>query len=202
MILTKGGFSILRASFGALSQGQVDAINHIVSEIDKDESISYPQAAYILATTWHETGKTMQPIKEYGLGKGRLYGTWFKNSKGELYAFKNHKKRDAYLFSEYCDLFYGRGFVQLTWFDNYAKASKKIGHDFLNFPDDVMKLEFATKILIIGMRDGWFTGKRLDQYIHGALKDYEGARRIINGTDRAKKIASEALIFEKALRSL
>ena len=54
--------------------------------MDADKSISYPQGAYILATTWHETATTMLPIAEYGKGGGRPYGTWQRNSKGELYA--------------------------------------------------------------------------------------------------------------------
>ena len=30
--------------------------------------------AYMLATTFHETARTMQPIEEYGKGKGKTYG--------------------------------------------------------------------------------------------------------------------------------
>ena len=62
MKLTKGGFDIIRKAFGKLSESQVSAFNHIVSTMDADKSISYPQGAYILATIWHETATTMQPI--------------------------------------------------------------------------------------------------------------------------------------------
>ena len=71
MKLTKGGFDIIRKAFGKLSESQVSAFNHIVSAMDADKSITYPQGAYILATIWHETATTMQPIAEYGKGKGR-----------------------------------------------------------------------------------------------------------------------------------
>ena len=101
MKMTKGGFDILRAKFGKLSQTQVDAINFIVDAMDKDKSITYPQGAYILATTWHETATTMLPIAEYGKGKGRPYGTWQRNSKGELYSYKNGNRNTVYLQSEY-----------------------------------------------------------------------------------------------------
>ena len=90
----------------------------------------------------------------------------------------------------------------LTWFDNYEKASKKLGHDFLSNPDDVMKKEYAIQILLTGMKEGWFTGKKLSDYIYQSKKDYVSARRIINGSDKAQKIAEIALIFERALRSL
>ncbi|UJQ43524.1 chitinase C [Acinetobacter phage vB_AbM_WUPSU] len=200
--MTKGGFDILRSGLGRLTQNQVDEINFIVGEIDKDKSISYPQAAYILATTWHETAAKMLPIEEYGKGKGRPYGTWYKNSKDQLYTFKDGSRTTAYLQESYPHLYYGRGYVQLTWFDNYEKASKKLGHDFLSNPDDVMKKEYAIQILLTGMKEGWFTGKKLSDYIYQSKKDYVSARRIINGSDKAQKIAEIALIFERALRSL
>lgn len=202
MKMTKGGFDILRNGLGKLNQSQVDEINFLVGEFDKDKSISYPQAAYMLATIWHETAKKMLPIAEYGHGKNRTYGTWYKNSKGELYSFKDGSKNTAYLYSDYPHLYYGRGYVQLTWFANFEKASKKIGVDFLNNPDLVMKKDHAVHILITGMKEGWFTGKRLDDYICQSKKDYISARRIINGTDKAKLIADYAVVFERALRAL
>lgn len=201
MKMTKGGFDILRAKFGKLSQAQVDAINFIVDAMDKDKSITYPQGAYILATTWHETATTMQPIAEYGKGKGRTYGTWYKNSKDQLYTFKDGSRTTAYLSDDYPYLYYGRGYVQLTWFENFKKASEKLKHDFLNNPDDVMQIEHATNILLLGMKDGWFTGRKLSDYINQSKKDYLNARRIINGMDKASLIAGYAETFEKALRS-
>lgn len=202
MKMTKGGFDILRNGLGKLNQSQVDEINFLVGEFDKDKSISYPQAAYMLATIWHETAKKMLPIAEYGYGKNRTYGTWYKNSKGELYSFKDGSKNTAYLYSDYPHLYYGRGYVQLTWFNNFKKASEKLDHDFLHNPDDVMKKEYAIQVLLTGMKEGWFTGKSLSDYIHQSKKDYVNARRIINGTDKAQKIADIANVFERALRAL
>lgn len=201
MKLTKGGFDILRSKFGPLKQSQIDALNFIVDAMDKDKTISYPQGAYALATTWHETAKTMLPIEEYGKGKNRTYGTWYENSKGELYSFMDGNKRTAYLQSMYPHLYYGRGYVQLTWFANYRLASDKLGHDFLHNPDDVMKPEYAIQILTEGMKQGWFTGRKLSDYINQSKKDYLNARRIINGMDKADLIADYAVTFEKALRS-
>lgn len=201
MKMTKGGFDILRKSFGKLSQSQVDAINFIVEAMDKDKSITYPQGAYILATTWHETATTMLPIAEYGKGKGRTYGRWYKNSKDQVYTFKDSSGTTVYLQSDYPNLYYGRGYVQLTWWVNYEKASEKLKRDFLNNPDDVMQIEHATNILLLGMKDGWFTGRKLSDYINQSKKDYVNARKIINGMDKASLIAGYAETFEKALRS-
>lgn len=201
MKMTKGGFDILRKTFGKLSQSQVDAINFIVDAMDKDKSITYPQGAYILATTWHETATTMLPIAEYGKGKGRPYGTWYKNSKGELYSFNNGSKREVYLQSEYPHLYYGRGETQNTWFDNYEKLSKVFNVDFLNNPDLLLTQEWSTPVTIYSMKNGLYTGKKLSDYINQSKKEYVNARRIINGMDKASLIAGYAETFEKALRS-
>lgn len=201
MKMTKGGFDVIRSNLGRLTQSQVDEINFIVDAMNKDKSISYPQGAYILATTWLETANTMLPIAEYGKGRNRTYGTWYRNSKNQLYSFRNGSKNTTYLQADFPYLYYGRGYVQLTWFDNYQKASEKLAHNFLDSPEDVMKKDYAIQILLTGMKEGWFTGKKLSDYIYQSKKEYENARRIINGSDKAKQIANIATIFEKALRS-
>lgn len=198
MKLTPNGFKII----GRLNQSQVDAFNFIVGEMDKDKSISYPQGAYILATIWHETARTMLPIAEYGKGKGRVYGTWYKNSKDQLYSFKDGSKTAVYLYDEYPHLYYGRGETQNTWFTNYEKLSKVFGVDFLRNPDLLLTQEWSTKVTLYSMKTGLYTGKKLSDYIYQSKKDYVGARRIINGTDKAQLIAGYAEMFEKALRSL
>ena len=65
--------------------------------------------------------------------------------------------------------------------------------------DLAMQPDIAAKIMIYGMREGWFTTKKLSDYIKNGKADYVGARRIINGTDDARLIAGYAETFEKAL---
>ncbi|MBQ0112892.1 MAG: hypothetical protein KBT03_07170 [Bacteroidales bacterium] len=202
MKMTQGGFNILRASLSrTLTQEQVDGINHYVSEIDKDGGISYAQASYVLATVWHETATKMKPIEEYGKGQGRPYGTWHKNSKGDLYSFKNGNKKEAYLYKDYPHLYYGRGDTQNTWFDNYSKLSKVFGVDFLRKPELLLTREWSTKATLYSMKNGLYTGKKLSDYINTTKTDFVNARRIINGVDRASQIAKYAEIFLKALKS-
>ena len=67
MKMTAGGFAIIRLKFGSLSQEAVDNINLIVETCEKYK-LSYPQAAYVLATTAWETARTFKPIEEYGKG--------------------------------------------------------------------------------------------------------------------------------------
>lgn len=199
MKMTAGGFSIIRLKFGSLSQDAVDNINLIVETCEK-YGLSYPQTAYVLATTVWETGRTFKPIEEYGKGKNRKYGTWYTNSKGVKYGIAG-SGGNTYLYSDYPHLYYGMGFVQLTWFDNYKFAGEQLGIDLLHNPHLALNAKYATEILVRGFVQGWFTGKKISDYINDKKKDLLGARRCINGNDKAKEIADIAVVMEKALRS-
>ena len=179
MKMTSGGFDILREKFGKLNQDQVDNINLIISFCTK-HSLEYNQAAYVLATAWHETNQTMLPVIE---------AYWLS---------EDWRKKNLRYYP-----WYGRGYVQLTWKENYTKADKKLGLNgaMLKDPSLAQTPKYAAEILVVGSKEGWFTGKKLSDYIGKVNKDYVSARRIINGTDKATKIANEAFVFEKALRS-
>ena len=199
MKMTAGGFAIIRLKFGSLSQDAVDNINLIVETCEK-YNLSYPQSAYLLATTYHETAHTFKPIEEYGKGKGRKYGTWYTNSKGVKYGIAG-SGGSTYLYSDYPHLYYGRGFVQLTHWVNYKFAGEQLGIDLINNPDLALQPKYASEILVKGSINGWFTSKKLSDYINDKKKDYINARRVINFLDKAQLIASYAVVFEKALRS-
>jgi hypothetical protein len=62
-----------------------------------------------------------------------------------------------------------------------------------------MEPSISAKILVRGSKQGWFTGKRLDDYITLQRSNFIGARRIINGTDKAVAIAKIAKSYDKAL---
>ena len=100
--------------------------------------------------------------------------------------------------------FKGRGYVQLTGRANYARASRELGHDFVARPDDAMIPLWAAKIARLGMAEGWFTSKRLGDYLPhgiGAFSQFSQARRIINGMDCAAEIAGYAATFQRALQA-
>jgi putative chitinase len=86
----------------------------------------------------------------------------------------------------------GEGLVQVTWAENARKFGAKK-------PGDLMSWPIALFAAFEGMCKGMFTGKRLSDYIGGGRRDYVGARRIINGTDRAQEIAKIAVSFRAAL---
>lgn len=123
--------------------------------------------AYILATAWHETGKTMEPVTEWGTKK--------------------------YLMSKPYWPYVGRGYVQLTWKENY----KKYGIE--NDPEKAKDPEFAAHIIVDGMVKGIFTGRKLEHYFNATKEDPVNARKIINGLDKAQLIASYYRMFKERL---
>lgn len=133
------------------------------------------QLAYVLATAYHETAHTMKPVREYG---------------GEPYL--KSKKYYPYV---------GMGYVQLTWLDNYKKASTKLGVDFVKEPKLLLEAKYAAPILVIGMVEGWFTGKKLSDYITLSKSNFVDARRIVNGTDKAGLIAGYAKEYDDLLKA-
>lgn len=172
-----------------------------VEEIIKDCSkANWPIAyvAYALATAYHETSGTMQPIKEYG---GNAYYTKLYDVTGRdpVRARKmgNINPGDG---ARYC----GRGYVQLTWKNNYQKAEDELGVELVDNPDLALVPDIASDIMIRGMQEGWFTGKSLATYLPSAGEATEAqfklARKIINGTDKDALIADYAMSFQEALR--
>lgn len=95
--------------------------------------------------------------------------------------------------------FRGRGCVHLTWKKNYRRAKEKFNIDFISNPDFAGDLNYSVPIMIWGMEEGIFTGRKLDHYINTSGIDYVGARSIINAQDQAALIASYAARFESIL---
>lgn len=190
MISRDAFFAAVRASLfeGEMRQSQVDGCNVILDTWEKNRPASDRRhIAYTLATAYHETARTMQPIREYGEGRSRAYGS------------ETGQWRQAY---------YGRGFVQLTWQKNYAHATARlralglIGADIdLECDADLaLRPDLAGAILVFGCIEGWFTSRRLTDYF-GAASDWVQARRIVNGLDCAEAIAGYGRAFLAALTS-
>jgi hypothetical protein len=190
-------FALVRADLfgGRLVKAQVVGCNEILKAAG---AANWPvsHAAYALATAYHETAKTMEPIRERG---GDAYLA--KYDTGSLAArLGNTPEADG-------DgvLFCGRGLVQLTGHANYDRADRELdlGGALLANPDLALDPVHAAAIMVRGMGEGWFTGKSCHSYLPAAgpatREMFTQARRIINGQDCAEKIASYALTFQKAL---
>jgi len=169
-------FGVIRSSLfhGSLTQQQVDGMNAILDAWeDNPRSDNLKHLAYPLATTAHETGFTMAPIEEYGKGSGMEYG-----------------KPDP----ETGQTYYGRGYVQLTWRDNYARADTELnigGEDSLEWhAERALDHYVAAEVMFQGMEEGWFRSdgkgrQTLDRYFSDTVDDSFTAREIING-DKSK----------------
>jgi putative chitinase len=191
-------FESYRTRFGPLTQDLVDALDGLLNQIEKDDRFGGTETdrtklAYCLATFKWETAHTMRPIDEHGGPQyfNKRYGP--QTSVGKMLG--NTKDGDG-------ALFHGRGFVQLTGRRNYNKAKTLTGVDLLAEPDRAKEPELAYEIAVQGMIDGWFTGKKLAQFIKdGQSPDFENARTIINGHDKASNIADIARRFSEVLQS-
>lgn len=172
--------------------------NLIIREAEQ-QGMLRNQLAYALATAYHETGFSMEPIKETVQINhkdrnpsdeeviARLDRAF---ARGQLPWVSRPYWKDGH---------FGRGFVQLTHLHNYEKATKKLGVNFVEDPDKALEPCLAAKILIIGMQEGWFTGKKISDYITLQKSNFKSARRVVNGLDRASEIAEYARAYDKAL---
>lgn len=185
----KAFFDVLRSSDlfrGSLEQQQVDGLNILTTAAD---GLPLEYVAYILATVYHETDTTMQPITEYG---DRHYFDKYDTGKlAERLGNTPEADGDGYLYR-------GRGYIQLTGRRNYRFAGTKLGIDLINNPDRALDPNIAATIAVRGMVEGWFTGKKLSDYLPD---DYLYARRVVNGMDHASVIRQYARIFERALEA-
>lgn len=181
-------FDRIRPLFGGrLTSSQVEGINAILAAVD---GLPLAHRAYLLATAFHETAQTMQPITERG---ARAYFDKYEPGTAIGRRLGNTRAGDGYLFR-------GRGYVQITGRTNYAKAGAALGIDLIANPDAALRQPIATRIMVLGSCEGWFTTRKLDDYLLSRPPDYRNARRVINGTDRAELIAGYARTFEGTLK--
>ena len=159
---------------GSLTQQQVDGMNFKLDVWERDHGAEDMRwLAYALATSYHETAQKMWPVEENGKGAGHEYG-----------------KQDQ----ETKQTYYGRGDVQMTWRENYAKATQKLG---LTGADDLewhaaraLDPSISARAMYRGMIEGWYRGtssgrNTFAKYFNATTNAPYNAREIING-DKAK----------------
>jgi putative chitinase len=182
-----------------LNEPRISGLLALLDFVAVDNWTQLRQVAYFLATVAHETAWTLRPVRERRASKARQPALW--------------AQQERYWPSG----FYGRGYVQLTWERNYERASRglagrtyTIGHgevtlgtrSLVDYPDLLLEPPISYDVAALGMRLGWFTGKKLGDYVReGEPPDYVGARRVVNGQDRAREIAAHAQGFELLLRA-
>jgi hypothetical protein len=189
-------FNAYKEIYGKLSSVQVSGLENLLTAIEADNDVTDLRwAAYMLATVKHECADKFQPITEYG---PKSYFNKYEPGTKIGKNLGNTIAGDGYLYR-------GRGYVQLTGRANYQKMSAALAlgasDDLIAYPDHALHPDIAYRIMSYGMRNGTFTGKKLNDYINASTCDYTNARRIINGTDRASLIKGYAVNFEAYLNN-
>ncbi|HEY0120538.1 MAG TPA: hypothetical protein VGC14_02055 [Rhizobium sp.] len=197
---------------GALSQSQVQGIEALLDACGDFGVADVRAVSYVLATPMIETGGTFQPIIEnlnYSeQGLRNTFPKYFSPADAKAYARQperianrayanrmgngNEASGDGWRYR-------GRGYCQITGRNNYVRFSTILGLDLDANPDLARQDDIAAKIIVVGMRDGIFTGKKLGDYFTQESSDWINARRIINSLDRANDIAAYAKLFNAAL---
>lgn len=161
-------FNQIRPLFGGrLNQPQVEGMDALLNSWERRGDSDARWLAYMLATAFHETNRTMQPVRE---------AYWVRNA-------EDWRRRNLRYYP-----YYGRGFVQLTWQHNYDRAGDFIGTDLVRNPDLALLPQNAATIMLVGMEAGWFRGDSrgrhtLGRYFNRSVNDPVGAREIINGRE-------------------
>lgn len=169
-------FDSVRSSLfsGSMDQQQVDGQNAILRVFEIKAFLGGTKdlrhCAYPLATTYHECQQKMWPVEENGKGEGMEYGSPA---------------------GPYGEIYYGRGLVQLTWWENYVRARDELGlseeNDLERYPDRALDPVIASAIMYRGMERGWFRTaddgdpENLNRYFSDVNEDAYEAREIING---------------------
>ncbi len=172
---------------GRMTTPQVAGVEAILDACAKLTDVRW--TAYILATCFHETAARMQPVRE-GLAKTDAQAR-------RILAKYPYAQPDP----ETGHAYYGRGLEQLTHRANYEKMGAVLGVDLVNNPDLMLQPDIAARSLLLGITNGLYTGKKLADYFNGRKDDPIGARRIVNGTDRAALIAGYHHAFLAAIRA-
>ena len=131
----------------------------------------------MLASVYHECATTMWPITEYG--------------------------SQSYLEGKDYFPYIGRGFIMITWEENYRNASAHLSltgdRDLVEHPELALDTLIAARILFRGCAEGWFTGKKLGDYFNDERDDPVNARQIVNGNDDDTLIAGYHADYMNAL---
>lgn len=200
---TQRFFDVVRPMHGSggIPQSVVDVYNTFIEEA-KRRRVGAQKLAYILATVKHETGGTFMPVRETFAGSDEQAIRRLENafSRGQLPWVKTRywdKKANGHSY-------FGRGYVQITHDYNYKRLGDLLGIDLLNNPHWALHPQTAMAILFEGMVRGLFTGRSLDDVSEPATSapNFVNDRVVVNGKDRAAKIASYANVYWEALRDV
>jgi len=202
-------FAVVRTSLfgGRLSTNQVNGMEAILAAWQV-KPFDSRWLAYMLATIYHETDSTICAISENlnysASGLLVTFPKYFTATQAIAYARQPQRIANRAYANRMGNgseasgdgwRYRGRGLVQITGRDNYER------YGIADNPDMALDSIKSVEILFDGMVNSRFTGKKLADYFSATVTDWVGARKIINGTDRAIDIAGYAKKFVAAIEA-
>lgn len=164
-----------------------EAVSDIIDAFLEEGYTDIRLLAYALATVRIECGSNMRPVREGFAAtdaQARAHVKKYKRKYAEVYTFPGVP-------GDFC--YYGRGLVQLTWYENYKKEG--IQHD----PDRALDPDFAARLLFKGLLDGRWNGRGKSLMYYLDKNDPVQARRTVNVLNKAELVADYYKDFLLAL---
>jgi putative chitinase len=192
---------------GKLTQQNVDGTEAILTAWEGSRYADQPLdgLAYILATAFGETGTMKWDVRE-NPPKGRTRAEYFEERYGVNGSRPHIAKALGNTLPGDGGKYYGRSWPQITGKRNYQVLQDLTGVPFVANPDLALERPNSAAILLHGMYQGLFTGRKLGDYFDGRPMSAEEAKRrriaaraIINGKDKAETFARIAAGFSMAL---
>lgn len=187
---------VRRAPFGGrLSQTQVDGLNRLIVAWNADGDGDDRKLANLLAQIFHETGARMVPVRE-------TFATSDAQAIRRLDAAMAAGRLRQVSKPYWRDGWFGRGDLQVTHETNYRKVGQALGIDAVANPGLLLDPAISARAAVVGMMQGLFVPKQtLARYFSDTADDPEGARRIVNGTDKASLIAGYHRAFLDSIKA-
>jgi putative chitinase len=183
-------------TFGAADPAIQARLRDIFDYLEKNPAISdLKTLAYTLATIRHDSSGTFRPLTELGSAEQleRRYGPDTPQGR----SLGNSQAGDGFLYR-------GRGYLQLTGRRNYQRVNGELGlvgtpDDLETNPDALLKPDLSFRAMVWGLTTGYFTGRKISDFVTAEKADYRNARKAVNGLDHAEQIAADAVKFEQVL---
>ncbi|WP_263972278.1 hypothetical protein, partial [Psychrobacter sp. FME6] len=155
------------------------------------------EIAYIFSTAFIEAYHYTNPIMLFSnlpeVGSREYFNEYdIEHNPTKAKVLGNDKPGDGFKYR-------GRGLIQITGKTNYQRFTEILNVNFVKSPDLVSEYKHSVPIIIYGMKEGTFTGKKLSDYINSSTIDYVQARWIVNGTNKREILAKNAKIIENWL---